>query len=277
MSDGEETHWCHQCSQRFSLHGREVICPTCNEGFVEELTESHGSPTEEYFMPNSGDFPRGTPHMIDIMFALMRENAIGSRRGFRGTAGSTMRELFAGRNPHFDGRRHLSSVPEETRGFIPPTPFMSFHGQIPESAFLHHSRANGPMDIDFDHLFVGPELEEVIQVLSLNDQPGPAPAPPSAIDAMPTIKITQTHLRADADCPVCKEEFELGSEVRMMPCHHIYHSDCIIPWLVCHNSCPVCRFEMPAQGSDGGSHSGMGNARQTHGRTRRLSSLWPPL
>lgn len=220
---------------------------------MQELTEIHGSPTEEYFMPNSGDIPPGMPHMFDIMYALMREGGIGSRRGFRGAAGSMMREAIAGQNPNFDGRRH----------------------QIPNSAFLHHGRANGPRDIDFDDYFMGPGLEELIEFLSLNDQrgPAPAPAPRSAIDAMPTITITQTHLRDDADCPVCKEEFKLGSKVRMMPCHHIYHSDCIIPWLVRRNSCPVCRFEMPAQGSDGSSHSGMANARQTHGRNRRPSSL----
>lgn len=245
---------------------------------MEELTGIDDLPTAEYFMPNSGDIPHGMPYMLDIVHALTRQGGFGSRRGFRDTTGSMMREAIPGRNPNFAGRRHLNSVPEETRDFLPSTHYMSFHGQTPDSAFLHHSRENGPRDTDFDTYFMGPPgLEELINFLSMHNHGGPAPAPPSAINAMPTVKVTQTHILADGDCPVCKEEFVLGSEVRMMPCHHIYHSDCIVTWLERHNSCPVCRIEMPAQGSDSSSHNGMGNARQTHGthgRSRHPSSRW---
>ncbi|RWV76800.1 hypothetical protein GW17_00062476 [Ensete ventricosum] len=99
---------------------------------------------------------------------------------------------------------------------------------------------------------------------------------------MPTIKINQRHLHGDSHCPVCKERFEIGSEAREMPCKHFYHSECIIPWLEQHNSCPVCRCEMPTQGS--GSFSGSRSSNQSSGgslrnsgRSRRSlwSYLWP--
>ncbi|XP_027113116.1 E3 ubiquitin-protein ligase RZF1 [Coffea arabica] len=87
-------------------------------------------------------------------------------------------------------------------------------------------------------------LEDLIQELTQNDRPGLPPAPASAIDALPTIVLTPTHLAIDSHCPVCKDEFEAGEEVRELPCKHFYHSDCIIPWLHIRNSCPVCRYQI---------------------------------
>lgn len=46
---------------------------------------------------------------------------------------------------------------------------------------------------------------------------------------------------------MCRDELVEGAEVQIMPCsaHHVYHPDCLAPWLAQHNSCPVCRHELP--------------------------------
>ncbi|RVW32956.1 E3 ubiquitin-protein ligase RNF126 [Vitis vinifera] len=42
-------------------------------------------------------------------------------------------------------------------------------------------------------------------------------------------------------CPICLEDFEI-EEVLVTPCNHIFHEECIIPWVKSHDQCPVCRF-----------------------------------
>ncbi|CAH9082484.1 unnamed protein product [Cuscuta europaea] len=73
----------------------------------------------------------------------------------------------------------------------------------------------------------------------------PEAAPEPVIAAIPTVKISESHLAADdsAHCTVCLEAFEVGVEVRELRCKHFYHNDCILPWLRSTNSCPICRRE----------------------------------
>jgi hypothetical protein len=73
------------------------------------------------------------------------------------------------------------------------------------------------------------------------------PASKAAVESMPTVIVAACHVGADSHCAVCKEPFELGTEAREMPCNHMYHQDCILPWLALRNSCPVCRHEMPTE------------------------------
>jgi E3 ubiquitin-protein ligase RNF115/126 len=51
----------------------------------------------------------------------------------------------------------------------------------------------------------------------------------------------------EKDCAVCKEQFKLETEdpdeqvVVSLPCQHIFHEGCILPWLKSSGTCPVCR------------------------------------
>ncbi|XP_076955760.1 uncharacterized protein LOC143630713 [Bidens hawaiensis] len=78
-----------------------------------------------------------------------------------------------------------------------------------------------------------------------------SPTLKSAIDAIPRVTITQAFLDIDpmdrSLCAVCKEQFVVNDEMNQLPCKHMYHPDCILPWLSNHNSCPVCRFQMPKE------------------------------
>ncbi|KAI3952881.1 hypothetical protein MKW92_035401 [Papaver armeniacum] len=45
-------------------------------------------------------------------------------------------------------------------------------------------------------------------------------------------------------CVICMDKFEAGTVVRYMPCSHIFHEVCLVPWLQENNSCPLCRLEI---------------------------------
>jgi E3 ubiquitin-protein ligase RNF115/126 len=106
----------------------------------------------------------------------------------------------------------------------------------------------------FGDYFVGPGLEQLIEQLAENDpnRYGTPPAAKSALSTLPDVVVTDAMVAAaeGAECAVCKEDFSPGDGAKQMPCKHIYHADCIVPWLELHNSCPICRFELPTDDPD---------------------------
>lgn len=112
-------------------------------------------------------------------------------------------------------------------------------------------RAGGTSYGDY---FVGPGLEQLIEQLAENDpnRYGTPPAAKSALTTLPDVVVTDAMVAAaeGAECAVCKEDFSPGDGAKQMPCKHIYHADCIVPWLELHNSCPICRFELPTDDPD---------------------------
>lgn len=80
---------------------------------------------------------------------------------------------------------------------------------------------------------------------------GTPPASKKAIETLPDVPITEEVANSDSNsCAVCMDDFEVGSQAKQMPCKHLFHSDCLLPWLELHNSCPVCRHELPTDDPD---------------------------
>ncbi|KAK7292941.1 hypothetical protein RJT34_15799 [Clitoria ternatea] len=118
------------------------------------------------------------------------------------------------------------------------------------------------MGSGFDHLL--DQLAQLEGTAVQLDRPTPPAASKAAIESMPVVKIIANHNYAESHCAVCMEPFELDCDAREMPCGHVYHSDCIVPWLSVRNSCPVCRHELPAEDEESG---GAGAADDTVGLT----------
>lgn len=50
-------------------------------------------------------------------------------------------------------------------------------------------------------------------------------------------------------CTICQEEFKIGDHVRILPCSHVHHRECVDKWLQISSKCPTCKQIVPKPGS----------------------------
>ncbi|CAN1275385.1 E3 ubiquitin-protein ligase RDUF1 [Linum perenne] len=241
MSSSSSSFWCYRCSRLFHLrihssHDSVVLCPDCGGGFVEEFIT----------VPRSPRFPPAAALYMDNPVNPDSSSATSTpryRRNSRRTSGGD-------RSP-FNPVIVLRGPPDGGGGGEASSNFELFYADGIGSGLrpLPASMSEFLMGSGFDRL-----LEQLTQLeisgIGRCDRP---PASKAAIESMPVIQIAPSHVSLESHCAVCKEAFQLDSEAREMPCKHIYHPDCILPWLSLRNSCPVCRHELPTEASRGSS------------------------
>ena len=103
-------------------------------------------------------------------------------------------------------------------------------------------------DFYFDAMFIEQQLERWSR-RSLNLAPsrrGTQPAWMAAVEALPDINIKKAAPGTDPiECTICMDSFDASAVVTQLPCKHMFHKKCILRWLDSHNSCPLCRSELP--------------------------------
>ncbi|KAG8368764.1 hypothetical protein BUALT_Bualt15G0080500 [Buddleja alternifolia] len=215
-------YWCRRCQRSVrttTTNPAEILCPRCFGQIRHELDVSRPGPLlESHLEPSPGARILDTlARMLDPPTRQQQlQNRGPNQNDQSGTHQAWILLQFIG--PDQDSQPSRPVSPSENT-FTPP-------GNI--------SRENFFPDPGLDDQF--------IQELTQNDRPGPPPAPGTAIDALPEVELSAEDLKSDSCCPVCKDEFHVGVRVKELPCKHFYHSDCIVPWLRRHNTCPVCRY-----------------------------------
>jgi len=84
-----------------------------------------------------------------------------------------------------------------------------------------------------------------------NTTRGAPPAATSSVENLPSVVIsTSNEINGGVTCPVCKDDMPIQTIAKQLPCMHLYHSSCILPWLSSRNTCPVCRYELPTDDTE---------------------------
>ena len=53
--------------------------------------------------------------------------------------------------------------------------------------------------------------------------------------------IDEKDINHDFKCIICLEQFKIEEKSLKLICGHIFHKECLDPWLKNHNTCPICR------------------------------------
>ncbi|XP_050204207.1 E3 ubiquitin-protein ligase RDUF2-like [Mercurialis annua] len=222
-SPPSSSFWCYTCNHLFTLRllNPPLSCPDCAAGFIEQIT----TPTNTSVQSTSPTLPRRT----------------NNRRSTTTPDRSPFNPVIVLRGPPDGGAAANDATSSNFELYYDDG---SGSGIRP----LPSSMSEFLMGSGFDRL-----VDQLTQLestgLSRFEQP---PASKAAIESMPVVKIMSNHVCIESHCAVCKEAFEIDTEARELPCKHIYHTDCIVPWLSLRNSCPVCRHELATDAQSGG-------------------------
>merc|ERR1719242_1006859 len=133
----------------------------------------------------------------------------------------------------------------------------------------------GAGNVNFGDYVWGP-MSQIISQLSDPNRHGPPPVAKDVLAKLPLITVTESMIIDDeavTECAVCKDSFVAQEKVIELPCKHLYHKECIMPWLEMHNTCPVCRYEMK---TDNEWYENLREARDEERRRQAEEAPRPP-
>ncbi|EPY16550.1 RING-H2 finger protein ATL2L [Strigomonas culicis] len=163
------------------------------------------------------------------------------RRKSGSAAGRLLRALVTGFVSYISGA-HLSSSTVVNRYAHVPS-----HQRRTGPELAHSPRAASPTAVAAREAAAGGlprrELEPQLRPVRFHARRGsrsptlsdvrPGKRAPASAEALPFPTM--------AGCMVCLSTFRDREAVTALPCGHLYHTDCIVPWLSRKATCPCCR------------------------------------
>ncbi|XGW24348.1 hypothetical protein V3C99_006057 [Haemonchus contortus] len=261
-------YYCHQCRNQVPLRNTDMICGVCGGEFLEQITppprvithapfsqyrqppgrgvhfhHHHHPPTQ----PPQGSSQNGAENFFQSLMGMFNSlpNQPPSSQS-RGGSGSNTPS-----NGRAQGPQAITFSLDQAMQMHP------ILGQVLSSLGDPHMQVRIHIGEDRDGTMHGPfgdyvwgenGMDRIVTQL-LNQMDGtvrPVGLTEQQINRLPIIKVSEQHVKKDTQCTTCFEDFKLGELVVELLCHHIFHTQCVVPWLQQRPSCPICRQEVVA-------------------------------
>ncbi len=97
-----------------------------------------------------------------------------------------------------------------------------------------------------DDLCPNPDKMSYEQLLELEDKVGNVNKGlnKDKISKIPIVTFKKGIYEDCDKCIICQENFDYGEKVKLLNCGHVFHQECIEPWLFKEKKCPFCKSEV---------------------------------
>lgn len=115
---------------------------------------------------------------------------------------------------------------------------MNYNSFNPNHEFFADLFLPNPSQMELDSILQ--QLQERINYSRLN------PVNENLISVLPQMDIKDLSKIPDEkkDCVICLTNYELNEKVIILPCTHMFHTDCLKDWFRNQDTCPMCKFKI---------------------------------
>ncbi|DBB02018.1 TPA: hypothetical protein ACH3X1_000600 [Trebouxia sp. C0004] len=246
-----ESVYCHACTVTTSSEARysnagDRVCPSCESDFVE-ITEVPAAQTQP--VPNAR--------------AGRQRPANTAQGGGRNHGFHRHFTTPGGHNVHLHVVTSMGGLPGPLESLLTnaePADLAALLQNMQGVTLRPFSLPPGVSPADYGPNG-GAAFDDLMLQLMEAHEPQASPTSRDTLSALPRRKVKPAGATSEGlsntpsdqpaacacgePCSVCHDGMEEGLEVVELPCQHCYHEDCITAWLKDHNTCPVCRKELP--------------------------------
>ncbi|XP_028819063.1 E3 ubiquitin-protein ligase RNF115 isoform X2 [Denticeps clupeoides] len=251
----KQRYYCHCCKGEVDPKLPELICPSCESDFIEEVTEGSGLLEAGDRAVVNEDVSTQFSELWQLLFmersavlldptSSVSDDIHSDEGSGDSSAGEDVENHVEQPSSGVTEPINLSQQPSQHRQAVEGIVQQFLTGLFANNGNASSTSTSWPGMLHSnpgDYAWGQGGLDTVItQLLGQLENTGPPPAEKEMISSLPTVTVSQEQA-GRLECPVCREAYEADECVRQLPCLHYFHSNCIVPWLQLHDTCPVCR------------------------------------